>query len=967
MFRKSRIIGALGAMLVGLAACGGGGGGGAGTQTAATPLTTTTPTTQPTGIEGTGRVISRGAISAFGSIFVNGVEYATDKARIEVDGRVVAQSDLALGEVVTVVGTLNSGGKTAAAETVSFAAPLVGRVQSLDRATATLVVLGQPVRVDGSTRFGFGLSPASLEGVLVGDEVQVSGFQDSRGAWAATSIARRSAGQALAATGSTTAVDASRRRLTVGTLVVDWSSAQLAGFGTRLPVDGDFVRVEGTSLAASGELTATRVSLVDRRLPLQAGDNGHLQGNVTRFASTTDFDVDGYRITTDASTKFNSQDPAGFGGLKLDRFVTVRGVLLADGRLLATDILTSNLVTINATLSASTPYEIGYASQSCLTAATTYSIDGRNASWSDVRAGDVATLLQSFGATEPLRCHQLTINRMVRGPVESIDAAHGRLTVFGQAVAIDPGTRVLQSERAGSIDALTTLIVGDVVEASGYRTTDGTIAATRVDRAAPTAPRQVVGVLATLDAPARRASVGGLTIDYSSATPAGFPSTGPSAGQRVIVRGTQGVAGTLLASTFEYDSPQLRGTENGPAHIFGPITGFRSANDFDVEGRNVRPAPDNGVVAGADWACTDQNLALDAFVTTVTAAQPLPNLTGFFRVRTWFGEYGRPFGSGALQIEGTVEAVDTARHTLRVSGTELTVQPLTALRTTPTGASCPTPTTLARIAVGSGVRVGGAVGPGRSTVLAATIDGSPGTIAPRAHFDGDVESLLPDGMIASGQRIRTAATTTYANCGTVVAADEFVRITQHALANASRPAVGATTANVASVLTAFAASSIETCVESAGRSGVIRARVASVGPDALVLDLPNVRIRVAGPATGVGDVAAGQFVAVNVRWEPALADLYVVEPITIVDRTGAGVPTVAMVPDSYRRPEFVLLGKSVATTTATEFVLGGAASDAGRFFDGASDWNDVTVTVERDASGGLVARKIEFAVIATDW
>lgn len=965
MFSKTRIIGALGAMLLGLGACGGGGGGG--TQTAAAPQTTpTTPTNQPTGIEGTGRVISRGAISAFGSIFVNGVEYATDKARIEVDGRVVAQADLALGEVVTVVGTLNAGGKTAAAETVSFAAPIVGRVQSLDRAAATLVVLGQPVRVDGSTRFGSGLTPASLEGVLAGDELQVSGFQDSRGAWVASSIARRSAGQSLAATGSTAAVDASRRRLTVGALVVDWTAAQLIGFGTRLPVDGDFVRVEGASLSSGGELVATRLALVDRRLPLQAGDNGHLQGNVTRFASATDFDVDGYRVTTDSNTKFNSQDPAGFGGLKLDRFVTVRGVLLADGRLLATDILTTNLVTINAALSNSTPYEIEYAGRSCLTAATSYSIDGRAASWSDVRAGDVATLLQSFGATEPLRCHQLTINRMVRGAVESIDAARGRLTVLGQAIAIAPGTHVLESDGARSIDALTTLIVGDLVEASGYRTADGTIAATRVDRASSGAPRQVVGVLVTVDPSARRASVGALTIDYSSATPSGFPSSGPAAGQRVVVRGTQGSAGTLLASSFEYDSPQLRGTENGPAHIFGPITGFRAANDFDVEGRNVRPAPDNGVVAGPDWECTDQNLALDAFVTTVTAAQPLPGLTSFYRVRTWFGEYGSTFGRGRLEIEGTVESVDASRRSMRVAGVDVTVQPLTALRTTAAGASCPAPTTVAKIAVGSGVRIGGAPGPGRGSVLAASVDNSPGTMTARAHFDGNVESLLPDGLIASGQRIRTDATTRYANCGAVVAADEFVREAQRALAGASKPDVAATTANVASVLTALAASDVETCIAGTGRSGVIRARVASVGADALVLDVPNVRIRIAGPATGIGDVAAGQFVSVPVRWDSTLADLYVVEPITIVDRAGTGVPSVAMLPDAYRRPDVVLLGKAVATTTTTEFVEGGVASDAGKFF-GAADWSDVTITLERDTAGGLVAKKIEFAYLDYGW
>ncbi|MFO1427450.1 MAG: DUF5666 domain-containing protein [Steroidobacteraceae bacterium] len=242
-----------------VAACGGGGGGsgdggvasaGSGSSSATTPSTPSTPATgntpRPTsGIEGTGRhVASIGTITAFGSIFVNGIEYSTDRASIEVDGRAVAQSDLRLGQVVTVVGTLNTDGKTAVADQVSFSAPLVGAIDSIDARNAQLVILGQRVQVDGATKFAADVGGDSIAALSVGMELQVSGFRDSRGVLSARSIERRRAGQAYVATGDAVAVDAAAQRLTIGALQVSYRSATLAGFNGRAPAGGDYVRAE---------------------------------------------------------------------------------------------------------------------------------------------------------------------------------------------------------------------------------------------------------------------------------------------------------------------------------------------------------------------------------------------------------------------------------------------------------------------------------------------------------------------------------------------------------------------------------------------------------------------------------------------------------------------------------------------------------------------------------------------------
>ena len=76
------------AFLVGVASCGGG------TQLAGG------------GIGGTG--ISQGAITGFGSIFVNGVEFNTSGATIIKDGNTVTQNDLKIGMVVTVDGSIDT-------------------------------------------------------------------------------------------------------------------------------------------------------------------------------------------------------------------------------------------------------------------------------------------------------------------------------------------------------------------------------------------------------------------------------------------------------------------------------------------------------------------------------------------------------------------------------------------------------------------------------------------------------------------------------------------------------------------------------------------------------------------------------------------------------------------------------------------------------------------------------------------
>src|SRR5512143_1087467 len=69
------------------------------------------------GIDRTGSpaIAAYGTVSAFGSVVVNGVHYNTSGTTFTIDGDAGAQSDLAIGDVVLVKGTLDTGGATGVA------------------------------------------------------------------------------------------------------------------------------------------------------------------------------------------------------------------------------------------------------------------------------------------------------------------------------------------------------------------------------------------------------------------------------------------------------------------------------------------------------------------------------------------------------------------------------------------------------------------------------------------------------------------------------------------------------------------------------------------------------------------------------------------------------------------------------------------------------------------------------------
>lgn len=443
--RAFRGLSVLVAMIV--AACGGGGGGGSQIDAGIG------------GIDRGGITVAQGPISGFGSVIVNGVHYSTAGATITVDDQPGVESDLRVGQVVRIEGRLDASGTAGVATRISYNDDVDGPIQSIDLAAGSLVVLGQTVRVGPGTSFDDGISPRSLEGLAVGDRIEVSGLIAASGAIEATRIERRAASDVVEVQGTASAVDTVARRMLINEQQVDYSGAQLGNFPNGQPANGDLVDAHG-SVNGSGVLVASRLERRSAALDGTTGDSAELQGLVTRFVSAADFDVAGQRVTTTASTVYEGGTAA---NLALDADLEVEGSFDATGRVVSRRVqfrqessveFAGGVDSVNT--AAGTLVVLGTTVRTnSLTRFEDHSTaDLERFGLSDLRVGDyvevrayrdadglVATLLERDDVESSVE---------VRGPATSV--AQPNLVVGGVAVTTDANTE-FRDNNGGSITA----------------------------------------------------------------------------------------------------------------------------------------------------------------------------------------------------------------------------------------------------------------------------------------------------------------------------------------------------------------------------------------------------------------------------------------------------------------------------------------------------------------------------------
>lgn len=267
---------------------------------------------------------STGVVNGFGSVVVNGVHFDVSRAEITLDGVTgKTQSDLRVGMVVDVAGTLAADGTTGTAARLVQESLLRGPIDSQPSAN-TMQVLGQSVLVDESTLFAGASALADLQ---LGERVQVSGFRAPDGSLHATWVARVSGGD-LQLTAFITSVTGSVVRL--AGLDIDIAGTGVAP-ATLAP--GQLVRVALQAAPVGGAAVATRLGFVDRR-----GSDSllkqQLQGLVAQWnAGTGTFSLNGQPVRVTTATRYDDGATAGdlANGVRIQiKGTLAQGVVTAD-------------------------------------------------------------------------------------------------------------------------------------------------------------------------------------------------------------------------------------------------------------------------------------------------------------------------------------------------------------------------------------------------------------------------------------------------------------------------------------------------------------------------------------------------------------------------------------------------------------------------------------------------------------
>jgi len=196
----------------------------------------------PGGIGGTG-IVAVGPIQRFGSIFVNGTEYALPaETRYQVDGHAASKHNLHLGDLVAVRAHVQADKALAVEVTVDHA--IVGKITHIDSAQARLRVLGQSVQIMQSTILRSAAEqPMTLADLKVGNSVQISALRPDGAHWQALRVQRLSVQPAAQQSpfllrGRLDAVDAATGRIEVNGV---WLPARAAPQKSALTVGGNVV------------------------------------------------------------------------------------------------------------------------------------------------------------------------------------------------------------------------------------------------------------------------------------------------------------------------------------------------------------------------------------------------------------------------------------------------------------------------------------------------------------------------------------------------------------------------------------------------------------------------------------------------------------------------------------------------------------------------------------------------------
>ena len=420
--------------------------------------TSSTLTTQPAVITPTSTtpVSVIGRITAFGSIYVNGVKYEIDNAELKNDGpngsTDLNESDLKIGMIVNLTGSRT--GITGTATSVSYNKLIEAPVTSvaLDASeTGSIVASGQTINVSNTTIFYGSDTRASISAIVAGDWIEVSGFVGSDGSIDATMISyetESSHGNHAEFEGRLSNLDETAQTFTLNGITVDYSSAIMGSvvLSNNMPVE-----VYGTLDTTTNTLTATYIEPEHSSNDLDDdhSNNHHddhefeLQGIISG-ATTSQFTLAGVTVLFNNTTRFEGLTATQIqDGLFLNE---VEGQYNAQGEFVASEIALDH-----------------------------HRVNGES--------GDD----YSANALE------------IESAVSAIDIANNTLTIMGYTVAISTTTILKDDDQNEHYFNISSLSVGDYVEAVLIKNTDNSYALRKLERERYESLSSIEGVVAQVN------------------------------------------------------------------------------------------------------------------------------------------------------------------------------------------------------------------------------------------------------------------------------------------------------------------------------------------------------------------------------------------------------------------------------------------------------------------------------------
>ena len=176
--------------------------------------------------------------------------------------------------------------------------------------------------------------------------------------------------------------------------------------------------------------------------------------------------------------------------------------------------------------------------------------------------------------------------------VVAVVAGKGTLTVMGQTVNVDAAT-VFESKVA-AITSMDMIVIGNILEVSGYTAGDGNIYATRVEvkklAMASGDEIELKGLIVNLNS--TTFLIGTQLIDYSAANLGDIPNGTLVDGMYVEVKSTQGFnsSNVLLASKVELEGDGKKGADVAAGEdleLEGVVTNVASSTEFTLNDQVV--------------------------------------------------------------------------------------------------------------------------------------------------------------------------------------------------------------------------------------------------------------------------------------------------------------------------------------------------------------------------------------------